>query len=58
MSKILHVLLGLAGLGLLAWMVHRTGFSTLAENLARFGFASTLFLVSYLYYHFLNVTTY
>lgn len=45
MAKTLHVLLGIAGLGLLAWMVHRTGFSTLADNLAHFGFASTLFLI-------------
>ena len=46
MAKTLHALLGIAGLGLLAWMVRRTGYSTLADNLAQFGLGSTLFLIA------------
>jgi uncharacterized membrane protein YbhN (UPF0104 family) len=38
-------ILGLAGVLLILWMIHKIGFSTVSENLVRFGAGSTLFLI-------------
>ena len=46
MSKILQIILGTAGFGLLAWMIHQAGASLLWENLLRFGLGSTLGLIA------------
>ena len=46
MAKKLHLVLGIGGLGLLVWMIYRTGFSILKANLLHFGLWSSLFLIA------------
>src|SRR3989338_4725808 len=46
MTKTIHILLGIAGFTLLAWMVHAIGFSVVKDNLLHFGFGPTLLLIT------------
>jgi glycosyltransferase 2 family protein len=46
MRKTVQVLLALAGLSLLGWMIHKAGYEHIKNNLAAFGFGSTLFLIA------------
>ena len=45
-AAVLEILLGLGGLTLLGWMIHRIGLSLLWSNLSHFGLMPTLFLAA------------